>query len=192
MEKDSLLGSFKMRPHLFYQQKQEQLWINAHVFYKECSLKHSHWNQGGSILPTEKNSSFRAILRNWDAQKYEDSLESYEYFLKVRFFFFSSTLFSHLKPHWVLLCTQNKDNYLFLDEGWMASQTKWHMSQVLKDAQEPSRMGMLLPGTGSKMGKTSKTQTNMCKKQDMRLADQFVFICFSNLGYQPPINNTLS
>lgn len=112
-----------------------------------------------AFLPTEKNSSFRAILRNRDAQKYEDSLESYEYFLKVRFF--SSTLFSHLKPHWVLLCTQNKDNYLFLDEGWTASQTKWHMSQVLKDAQEPSRMGMLFPGTGSKIGKTSKTNEHV-------------------------------
>lgn len=123
MEKDSLLGSFKMRPHLFYQQKQEQLWINAHVFYKECSLKHSHWNQGGSILPTEKNSSFRAILRNWDAQKYEDSLESYEYFLKVRFFFFLAHYFHTSNPTGCFCAHRTRTTISFwMRAGWLPRQ----------------------------------------------------------------------
>lgn len=110
---------------------------------KEFRLKHSHRNQGRSILPMKENYSFRAILRNWDAQKSEDKLECYEYFFKV----------------WLLLAPSfhtSKPTGCFCAHRARAADSAWERagwlprrddtSGVLRDAQEPSRMEIIFPG----------------------------------------------
>lgn len=125
---------------------------------------------GEAFSTQRKNYSFRAILRcpeiwsqTWTLWIFPQSKISFD------------TLFSHLQPHWVILCTQNKGNSFCLDEGWISSQTRWHMSQVLKDAQEPSRMEILFPGAESIMGKNTRGHEGTCARE--RIWHRLVCLC---------------
>lgn len=103
----------------------------------------------------------------------------------------SGTLVSHLKPSGCF-CTKNKGGSLCLDEGWKASQTRWHMSQVLKGAQEPSGRQIFLPGTESIMVNNIGDMKKHARDTEYETGGLVCLCVPSNLEHQPPINDTLS
>lgn len=135
-----------------------------------------------AFYPQRKNCSFWAILRNCDSQKCEDSLEPYEYFLKVRFLL--AHHFHTSNPSACFCAHRTRAaNCVLMRAGRLPRQDDtWVKCWRMHRSQAGWRS--FFQAQRAYWWKISETWRNTRKRQNTRLAGS------SNSENQPPVNDT--